>query len=103
MLVRALKMLDYFLSETISRGIATAALDQPGDEVALMAEPNQIGNDEQWNRKVLMHHLRPRAAPPKMGKNGENVGFGRSFWRFPRPVGVAMAVVAAFSRCAWYR
>jgi hypothetical protein len=45
MLVRALKKLDYFLSETISRGIATAALDQPGDEVALMAEPNQIGND----------------------------------------------------------
>src|SRR3981081_4018389 len=32
MLVRALKMLDYFLSETTSRGIATAALDQPGDE-----------------------------------------------------------------------
>jgi hypothetical protein len=25
-------MLDYFLSETISMGIATAALDQPGDE-----------------------------------------------------------------------
>jgi hypothetical protein len=32
MLVRALKMLDYFLSETISMDIATAALDQPGDE-----------------------------------------------------------------------
>jgi hypothetical protein len=33
MLVRALKVLDYFLSETISTGIDTAALDQPGDEV----------------------------------------------------------------------
>jgi hypothetical protein len=47
MLVRALKMLGYFLNETTSRGTATAALDQPGDEVALMAEPGQIGNDEQ--------------------------------------------------------
>src|SRR5205823_12156979 len=33
MLVRALKMLDCFLRETASRDIATAALDQPGDEV----------------------------------------------------------------------
>jgi hypothetical protein len=32
MLVRALKMLDYFLKETIGMVIATAALDQPGDE-----------------------------------------------------------------------
>jgi hypothetical protein len=32
MLVRALKMLGYFRSETTSMGIATAALDQPGDE-----------------------------------------------------------------------
>jgi hypothetical protein len=32
MLVRALKMLNYFLKEIISMGIATAALDQPGDE-----------------------------------------------------------------------
>jgi hypothetical protein len=34
MLVRALKMLSYFLSETTSKDIATAALDQPGDEVS---------------------------------------------------------------------
>jgi hypothetical protein len=33
MLVRALKMLGYFLSETARKNIATAALDQPGDEV----------------------------------------------------------------------
>jgi hypothetical protein len=33
MLVRALKMLDYFWNEITSMGIATAALDQPGDEV----------------------------------------------------------------------
>jgi hypothetical protein len=39
-------MLGYFLTETTSRGIATAALDQPGDEAALMAEPSGIGNDE---------------------------------------------------------
>jgi hypothetical protein len=32
MLVRALKVLDYFRNETTSRDIATAALDQPGDE-----------------------------------------------------------------------
>src|SRR5882724_8293324 len=44
MLVRALKMLGYFVSATTSTGIDTAALDQPGDEVALMAEPSQIGN-----------------------------------------------------------
>jgi hypothetical protein len=65
MLVRALKMLGYFLSETTSRGIATAALDQPGDEVALMAEPSQIGNDEQWNRNALTRHLTPSTAQPK--------------------------------------
>jgi hypothetical protein len=33
MLARALKMLDYFLKEIIATVIATAALDQPGDEV----------------------------------------------------------------------
>jgi hypothetical protein len=32
MLVRALKMLVYFRSEITGMGIATAALDQPGDE-----------------------------------------------------------------------
>jgi hypothetical protein len=50
MLVRALKVLNYFLSETIGTDIDTAALDQPGDEVALMAEPVQIGNVEPGNR-----------------------------------------------------
>jgi hypothetical protein len=33
MLVRALKVLGYFLSETTCTDIDTAALDQPGDEV----------------------------------------------------------------------
>src|SRR5882672_4750667 len=64
MLVRALKVLDYLVSETIGTGIDTAALDQPGDEVALMAEPSQIGNDERWNRNAPMHHLTPSAAQP---------------------------------------
>jgi hypothetical protein len=32
MLVRALKVLDYFKKEPIGTGIDTAALDQPGDE-----------------------------------------------------------------------
>jgi hypothetical protein len=32
MLVRALKVLDYFRSEIASTDIDTAALDQPGDE-----------------------------------------------------------------------
>jgi hypothetical protein len=32
MLVRALKVLDYFLEDLIGTGIDTAALDQPGDE-----------------------------------------------------------------------
>jgi hypothetical protein len=32
MLVRALKMLGYSRNEITSMGIATAALDQPGDE-----------------------------------------------------------------------
>jgi hypothetical protein len=46
MLVRALKVLNYFVSETIGTGIDTAALDQPGDEVGLMAEPVAISNNE---------------------------------------------------------
>jgi hypothetical protein len=46
MLVRALKVLNYFLNGTIGTGIDTAALDQPGDEVALMAEPGPIGNED---------------------------------------------------------
>jgi hypothetical protein len=33
MLVRALKVLNYFVIETIGTDIDTAALDQPGDEV----------------------------------------------------------------------
>jgi hypothetical protein len=49
MLVRALKVLNYFVSETIGTGIDTAALDQPGDEVGLMAEPVAISNDEPLN------------------------------------------------------
>jgi hypothetical protein len=49
MLVRALKVLDYFRNEIIGTDIDTAALDQPGDEVGLMAEPGGIGNDEPWN------------------------------------------------------
>jgi hypothetical protein len=49
MLVRALKVLGYFLSETTRTGIDTAALDQPGDEAALMAERSRIGNDEPRN------------------------------------------------------
>ena len=32
MLVRALKVLDYFCKDLIGTGIDTAALDQPGDE-----------------------------------------------------------------------
>jgi hypothetical protein len=32
MLVRALKVLDYFKKDLIGTGIDTAALDQPGDE-----------------------------------------------------------------------
>jgi hypothetical protein len=34
MLVRALKVLSYFKNEITRTDIATAALDQPGDEVA---------------------------------------------------------------------
>ena len=52
MLVRALKMLGHFLSETTSRDIATAALISRAMKVALMTEPNQIGNGEPWNRVV---------------------------------------------------
>jgi hypothetical protein len=59
-----LKVLNYSVSEIIGTGIDTAALDQPGDEVALMAEPSQIGNDERWNRHALMHRLTPSAAQP---------------------------------------
>ena len=57
-------MLGYFVSATTSTGIDTAALDQPGDEVALMAEPSQIGNDERWNRNPLVHHLRHQQRSP---------------------------------------
>jgi hypothetical protein len=50
MLVRALKVLGNFRNETTRTGIDTAALDQPGDEGALMAERNEIGNAEPCNR-----------------------------------------------------
>jgi hypothetical protein len=42
MLVRALKVLDYFLMATTCTDIDTAALDQPGDEVCAYgrAEPD---------------------------------------------------------------
>jgi hypothetical protein len=50
MLVRALKVLGYSRNEIASTGIDTAALDQPGDEGALMAERNEIGNAEPPNR-----------------------------------------------------
>jgi hypothetical protein len=59
MLVRALKMLGYFRNETTSMDIDTAALDQPGDEAALMAERSRIGNDEPWNRvarQIIRRH-----------------------------------------------
>ena len=46
MLVRALKVLGYFRNEIARTDIDTAALDQPGDEGALMAETNEIGNAE---------------------------------------------------------
>jgi len=52
MLVRALKLLGHFLSETTGRDIATAALISRAMKVALMTEPNQIGNDEPENRIV---------------------------------------------------
>jgi len=60
MLVRALKVLGYFEDETASTGIDTAALDQPGDEAALMAEPSRIGNDEPRNPIIRRIDLRPR-------------------------------------------
>ena len=44
MLVRALKVLGYFLMVITSTDIDTAALDQPGDELRLMTETNEIGN-----------------------------------------------------------
>jgi hypothetical protein len=50
MLVRALKVLRYFRNEIARTGIDTAALDQPGDEGALMAETNEIGNAEPRNQ-----------------------------------------------------
>jgi hypothetical protein len=52
MLVRALKVLNYFFTKIIGTSIDTAALDQPGDEVALMAEPREIGNVEPWNCNI---------------------------------------------------
>jgi len=42
-------MLDHFLNETTGRDIATAALISRAMKVALMTEPNQIGNGEPWN------------------------------------------------------
>ena len=51
MLVRALKVLRFFLKlEATRTAIATAALISRAMKVGLMTEPNQIGNDEPWNR-----------------------------------------------------
>jgi hypothetical protein len=53
MLVRALKMLSYFVNETTSMDIDTAALDQPGDEGCAYGRAKahwqrRIGNEKQW-------------------------------------------------------
>ena len=45
-------MLGHFLSETTGRDIARQPLISRAMKVALMTEPNQIGNDEPWNRVV---------------------------------------------------
>jgi hypothetical protein len=58
MLVRALKMLGYFRNEIARMDIDTAALDQPGDEGALMAETNEIGNAEPCTR--IPRHIAER-------------------------------------------
>jgi hypothetical protein len=55
MLVRALKVLDLFLHETIGTGIDTAALNQPGDEGCAYG---RAGFD--WQRLTL--NLHPFAA-----------------------------------------
>ena len=57
MLVRALKMLDYYGIATTGMGIATAALDQPGDEGCAYARGNA-----DWQRR--------NAAEPGIGQAG---------------------------------
>ena len=66
MLVRALKMLGYFRNEIARMDIDTAALDQPGDEGALMTETNEIGNAEPGTQISRHTAERPMRRHPKM-------------------------------------
>ncbi|HYS46903.1 MAG TPA: hypothetical protein VEM35_10705, partial [Rhizomicrobium sp.] len=85
-------------SETIGTGIDTAALNQPGDEVALMAEPSQIGNDERWNRHALMHHLRHQQRSLN-GKENEDISPADGpFCRFQHVARLAMDLGRCRSR-----
>jgi hypothetical protein len=65
MLVRALKVQRYFRNEIARTDIDTAALDQPGDEGALMAERNEIGNAEPRNQISRQIAGRHRGVPLK--------------------------------------
>jgi hypothetical protein len=58
MLVRALKMLDYSGIATVGTGIATAALDQPGDEGCAYARGNA-----DWQRRNAPTQDRPGRRP----------------------------------------
>ena len=79
MLVRALKVLGYFLFVTTGTDIDTAALDQPGDEVALMAEPSRIGNDEPRSR---FPHKLPCAVGGATSKQEKKTISAQSIGRF---------------------
>ena len=83
MLVRALKVLGYFLNEITRTDIDTAALDQPGDEGCAYGRARRIGNDEPRNPDSTITSRRPQQLR-KAGKNDDISPIDRLFRRFHR-------------------
>src|ERR1700690_545748 len=67
MLVRALKVLGYFLLKQPARPSPRQPLISRAMKLALMAEPSRIGNDEPRNWRDRTNHRRRRAASLRSG------------------------------------
>ena len=92
-------MLGHFLSETTGRDIATAALISRAMKVALMTEPNQIGNGEPWNGLFDIPTRALSGAVKKQEKNDNLSSTDRLFCRFQPHARLALDIC----RCGFRR
>jgi hypothetical protein len=101
MLVRALKVLDYFLLKQPARTSPRQPLISRAMKLALMAEPGRIGNDEPRNHMAPTNHPTPTSGavrkPDKMTISAQAIAFFDKFgrvralrWSFVAVVLVAM-------------